>query len=304
MKNKYYALVISTIILAMVSSSGLFGQTVSKSEDFTEFHTIEANESFNIVFKERPDYLVTWKTDKALSDYVEIYVAKKVLHINFNKKALSKELKKTYRGNNAPKPVFDVVIEAPTISRISLSDKVVLKTEGNTLSAEDFSLVLSGNARVENFKLSAKTVDLELSKNAEASLKIQADDIKVNASNSAILNLSHKTGALTLTGSGSSKINSEGSASGASVNSQGMASVSLSGSGERIDIQSSGFSKQNLSEFSVKKAYTNLSGSSEVIVNPSEVLSVEIKGAKLFFLNDPFIEIVGIDNGSLLHYSK
>lgn len=304
MKNKYFALVILTITLIMVSGLSLFGQTVSKSEDFTEFHTIEANEAFNIVFKEGPDYFVTWKTDKALADYVEIYVAKKVLNINFNKKALPQEFKKAYRGKNAPKPVFDVVVQAPSVSRISLTDKVVFKTDGNALPAEDFTLAISGNAKVENLKLAARTVNLELSKNAEASVKIQADDIKATASNSSVLNLSHKTGALTLTGNGSSKINSEGEAAGASVNSQGTASVSLSGSGERIDIQSSGFSKQNLSEFSVKKAYTNLSGSSEVIVNPSEVLSVEIKGAKLFFLNDPFIEIVGITNGSLLHYSK
>lgn len=304
MNFKYLNAVILIIALASFSNTVSFGQTVSKSEEFTEFHTIEANESFNLLYKEGPDYLVSWKVDKALSDYVEIYVSKKVLNINFNKKALTKEIKQAYKGKNAPKPVFDVVIQAPSLDRISLTDKVVFKAGGQTLSSQDFSLSLSGEAKVENLKISANTVNIEVAKSSNASLKIQADDITATASNSSELDLSYKTGTLTLTGNGSSKINCEGSASGASVNTQGSASVTLSGSADRLDVQSNAFSKQNLSGFSAKKAYTKAFGSSDVIVNASEVLSVEIKGAKMQFLNDPLIEIVSINNGSLLRYSK
>lgn len=304
MFNKYLTKITLCVVLTVISAIAASAQTISKSEAFSEFNSIEANESFSIVLKDSAEYIVDWKVNKDLADFVEVFVAGKVLHLSYNRKALPKELKKQYRGKEAPAQVFDVIVYAPKVSKIALSDKVTMKYSGKGISNDEFTLNLTGSSRLDNFNLASKKVNINLSKSSSASLVLKSDDIIASTSNSSALTMEFDAQTITFTSNGSSKIDAKGAANGLSSNSQTTSSINLKGRAERLDVQSTGFSKQDLSELEAKKVYTHINGSSDVIVNPIEVLSVEIKGAKLRFMNDPIIEIVSINNGSLLHYEK
>lgn len=304
MNNKKLSLFILSIALIVFPGNESTAQRKSRSDEFSEFNTIEANDCFNIILRSADEYAVDWTVSEDVSDYVEVYVVGKVLHLSFEKKSLPKEIKKKYKGKNAPKMVLDAIVYAPAISRIVLSDKATLKSEDEELHTEDFSISLSGASVLENIKVISKTVTLEQTKASKAEMDIISESLVATTSNSSSLKLNFDSGTLTLTSNGSSKIFAKGSSTATATNSKNSSSITLSGETDNIDIQSIGTSKQDISGFAARKVYTKLSGLSEVIVNPSDILSVDLKGAKLYFMNDPVIEIVKVENGTLKHYEK
>ena len=304
MTNRYFKIFILTFSIVLLKDFAANSQTITKSEEFSKFNSIKANESFNILLRDSTDYVVKWTVNKNLSDYVEVYVTGKVLHIEYNKKALSKELKNQYKGKYAPKQTFDITIYAPTVSEISLTDKVIMRYYGKGIATENFILNLTGNSRLDFINVISESANINLSKGSSATLKLKSEDIVASTSNSSSLIMDQIADKMTVTSNGSSRIEADGTMEEVNTNSQGSSNIVLKGNTKKIDIQSTGFSKQDLSELEAKKAHTHINGSSNVIVNASEVLSVEIRNAKLHFMNDSVIEVVSINNGTLLHYDK
>ena len=72
----------------------------------------------------------------------------KTLFITYDEKAVPKDIKKLYKGKNAPKPVFRAVISLPELNGFTLEDNVVLNTTeeffGFLLSSSHLSLQLLG----------------------------------------------------------------------------------------------------------------------------------------------------------------
>ena len=102
--------------------------------------------------------------------------------------------------------------------------------------------------------------------------------------------------------SGSSSLRGDIEAGNASFDLSGSSDVTLTGSGGDVTIDASGSSDVNLAEFPIADADINVSGSSEVTVNPSGRLDVDASGASdVTYLGSPTMGVIDTSGSSTVN---
>lgn len=280
------------------------GQTISKTADFSSFNAIEASEDFEISLKHAASSRVDWTVDEGLEDYVETYVKNKTLYLSFNKKALTKEIKKKYKGKDAPKPVLKVAIQVPSIEVIKLSDNVVLDASGQEFRFGEFSLSASGKSRVNNLKIkSGKIITLNVSGNARVNANVTCDNLTANLYKDGILDLSQNAAKLNLVTDGSSTVNVSGNAGKISIENGGKSKLNfLSGKANSLSTSSSGSSVVNALDYPVSVANLVMSGST-IHLKAEKTLKLELDDeAVVEFAGKPALDVVSIIESSVYPY--
>ena len=299
MLNKTFAL-----LAALVLSSAAWAQTTTKSNDFVSFDNIEVNNDFEVTFHKADFYRVDWTFDTILSDVVGVHVSGRTLHISLNKKGMSSELKKTYKGRNAPKPILKVTVYAPHFSGLTLSENAVFEAAGNRISTGTFQMTLSDKARVNNLVVDADRATIDLEKGGNASLTVNAGQVTVKTDKSSSLNLLQTSESLSVSTAGSSSVTVSGQTESLITSCQNSSKISVSGKAQSVLHNGKGSSETDLLNLPLKTADVTMANSSKLFLSVSESLRVDLKGGStVTFSGEPRIDVVNIVSSSLLRYT-
>ena len=295
--------VLTVVTLFVAAAVTSFAQTRTVEHEYSEFDAVSISNGFKVTFSSgngASAYSTKVTVDDALEGYVQCYVKARTLYIGLDEKSIPKDLKKTYKGKNAPDPVLTAIVYVPTINSITLNDDSSFASS-ETLNSGDFKLDLSDNASISNLKVVASKASISVRKKAKlSSINIKADDIAVKGDDDGGVTLEYASKSLSVDNAGSANLILNGETGNASVATAGGAQMSLSGKASSLKVTGKGnSSKVDASSFAVDDAMLSFSGA-DVMVNASKSLELELgKGASVNYAGDPDIKIVSIQNATV-----
>lgn len=283
----------------LLFSAAAFAQTKDLEHEFSEFDALVVSNGFKVAVTNDPGYGAKLTVDDALENYVQCYVKGKTLYIDMDEKSVPKELKKQYKGKNAPQPVLKAVVYVPVLNSITLNDDASFSAL-EPIHADNFNLNLTGGTTIQNITVNAKTATLGVNKKSSLTLKVTADEIKVTGDGNASMKLDYSAGRLKVENGGSAELILNGDADKVEISTSHSAQLTLAGKSSSIEVSGKGgSSKVEASNLSVKEAVISLGGAT-VNVTPSDKLELDLsKGATVNFSGNPQIKLVKIQNATV-----
>ena len=318
---------IFTKLLCLAVLAGAFvlpaqAQFASQLEEKTlpvgEFSTISADGDFEVILN-KGSYSVRVTTDQNLSAYVQVYVRAKTLYITYDEKAVPKDIKKLYKGKDAPKPVFRAVVSLPELNGFIIDDNVMLASTEEFYGSQ-VELTLGGKAQVKNLSLRANSITVNMKKNAQAAMVLSADDkLVLNTDDKASLKLNEKAREITLNANGSSDnafsgesdvlnlnlsekstTNMNQQAKKANLQVAGSSKLILTGKAEFLEVKGDKNAEVDAGTFQIEKASADLNGNCKVNVAAEKELSATLQGgSSLFYTGKPTMLIGKIVKSTL-----
>lgn len=218
-----------------------------------EFHSICVGSSMELALQEGPRYNVKAIADKALMPYVQVYVRSQVLYIELDEKSIPSDVKKLYKGKNAPTPITRVLVSAPHLSKVTGTDNSLLASYGGVVAD---TLALTGKARTEeNLLIKVASPIVQMDKNARASLSYSGEILHLELSGSSECTLSGEAGTLSISGEKRSRLDG------------------LSFNAQRVKAQMKGWSEARVhaEEF----LYVNLTGGSALYYTGVPAITID-----------------------------
>lgn len=293
---------VAALFAALVAQAQ--SQTTTKTNDFVSFDNIEVSDDFEVTYQVSDAYKVVWTYDTVLSDLISVYVTGQTLYVDFNRKGMSSELKKTYTGRKAPKPVLKATVYAPFFSGLTLNDNAVFNGNGGHIDPARFTLVMTGKTKLSDLIVDADVCSVTAGKDANATLTVNAEEISIKTEKSALVNMVLQSDRLNIDASGSSAISLTGDTGDIVSTSQNSAKVSMNGSAETIRHDGKGTSELDLISAPLQTADLVMANASKIYVNVYDTLKVDLKGnSSVIFDGKPQIEVVNIISSTLMHYT-
>lgn len=293
-------LVAVTLCVASVVSG--LAQTRTIEHEYSEFTSIVASNGFHVNLVKDEIYATRLTVDDALESYVQCYVKAKTLYIGLDDKNIPKDLKKSYKGKNASDPTLVVTVYAPSINALTLSTEATFSAN-YTIAVPSFNLNLSDNCSVNNLSIEApKSVNLTVAKKANiSSVDIKTGRLEVSASGNGIITGQISVDAISVISTNSAEVSFNGNMKNSEINASGSSKILLTGRGDKLAVSGKGVSsKVDASGLSVDEASVDVSGVS-VLVNADKTLELNLeKAAEVQYSGDPDIEIVKIQNSSVI----
>lgn len=324
--NKLLILAIASVALILATPFAARAQYTSQLEEKTipvgDFTGIEVSGDFEVTLTNGP-CIAKVTVDKMLSPYVQVYVRGKVLHIDYDSKAVPKDIRKLYKGRNAPKPVFRANVSLSELSYVSLGGNASL-TSGDLHECKlSTDIDVQDKAQLKNLSIKAGSVNVNLKKSAQAAISIDAvnkAEVKTEGNSnlkatvaahdyvSAAVGSSEIAATVTaetatISGSGSSKTGVTFNGSKAVITLSGSSDVNLSGKGEILSVNGERSANLEAAAFDTKAAEVNLSGSVKANITVSETLDATLTGGStLYYTGTPVFKIGKIVKSTLAPY--
>lgn len=295
-------ILILTAALAMAFAAA--AQTTTKSEDLVAFDSIEISNDFEVTFHQADFYRVDWTYDTILNDVVGVSVSGKTLHISLNKKGMSSELKKTYRGRNAPKPILKATVYAPSFSNLTLSENAVFNAADNRIETDVFQLSVTDKAQVSRLSVGADRAVITMDKDGKAALTLAAGQIDIRTARSSALDLKQTSGTLNISAANTSVVTVSGDTEAMATTTQNSSKVTVSGTASTLRHDGKGSSEVDVLNAPVQSAEVTMANSGKLYLSVSETLRVDLKGgSSVYFSGEPQISVVNIVSSTLTRYT-
>lgn len=302
MKSFIYKL-LAVVILTIASSFCLFSQTRVISHKLSPFTGIEASDDFKVSITISDSYNAKLTVDDALESYVQCYVKGGTLYIGLDKKAVPKDLKKQYKGRNAAGPTLVANVQLPLLKSITLQDEAEFSCP-SVIAAQDLTMNLGGSSSAGRLRITGKSFKLTVDKNAkftEGRVSVE-EDMVISCDSKGKADLEYQSENLLVTNGGSGEITLKGSADDkVSVTTSGSAKTTLSGSSKELELTGKGTSgvvdASDHEADSASLAVTGVNASVKAMKN----LELDLgRGAEVYFFGNPEINIVRIQNASVI----
>ena len=288
---------------ALCLEASMGAQTITRNKDFASFDDIQVSNAFQVKLVESNSYLAEWTVDGNLEEYVDIYLRGKTLYIGLNEKSMPKELAKSLKAKGAS-PVLRVTVSAPSISTLNVSENAVFDAPGFTIKTQQFSLFAGDNAKIASLTVSARKLNVNLSKKAAATVSAETPDISLQTENSSLLNLTHTSDKMDMALSGSSSINANGNCKELHISAKGSSKATVAGRGETLEIDGQGASSIDAINFTVLEATANMNNGS-FWVNATADLNLDLKGgSEVVFASKPDVNIINVVKSSVIRYEN
>lgn len=295
-------ILILTAALAMAFAAA--AQTTTKSEDLVAFDSIEISNDFEVTFHQADFYRVDWTYDTILNDVVGVSVSGKTLHISLNKKGMSSELKKTYRGRNAPKPILKATVYAPSFSNLTLSENAVFNAADNRIETDVFQLSVTDKAQVSRLSVGADRAVITMDKDGKAALTLAAGQIDIRTARSSALDLRQTSGTLNISAANTSVVTVSGDTEAMATTTQNSSKVTVSGTASTLRHDGKGSSEVDVLNAPVQSAEVTMANSGKLYLSVSDTLRVDLKGgSSVYFSGEPQISVVNIVSSTLTRYT-
>ena len=289
-------LAIATLLIASAFSA--FAQTRTIEHEYSPFDGVVASNGFKVTIAQSDNYAAKLTVDDVLESYVQCYVKANVLYLGLDDKNIPKEVKKMYKGKDAPEPTLSAIVYIPILNSLTLNDNSQFFNTG-TLSAENFSLFLNGSTAINNLNVVAKTAVLSVAKNAKltnANVRTEGN-IAVAGDGKGFMTLEYAAENLDVNTTGSADLAINGNAEKVTVNSANSAKTAVSGDAKSLVVTGKG--TVDASNLKVDEAKLNTNGAT-VKVNASKELELDLgKGSDVQYDGDPAIKIVKIQSSSV-----
>lgn len=274
----------------MMFAMTLFAQTEKKSFNVSGFEGIDAGGVFEIELVKGDKESLTIETEAEIMPHVKVKVTGGVLRLSIETKDLPSKFKRNMKAVKA-------YVSVKNLTNINLSGV----TKMNVISAfstNDFVARISGVSKVEGLNISAKSIKVNLSGASSMDVKGKAETASFELSGASKITINQDFGGLKLGGSGAAKIDITGSNEYAELSFSGAVNTRMSGgSSTKILLEMSGASKFEAPDYPVKEMDIKVSGVSNVNVNVTESISVEVSGgSNIRYKGDPQIKKVDISS--------
>ena len=285
MIKKYLIPVIASIALCFAGSFAASAQTA-----LSEFNTIDVENDFEVTLV-KGSYAIALTVDSAMDPYIRAYVKGKTLYIGVDEKAVPKDVKKMYKGKNAPEKILRAVVYAPQINEISL------KNNSTLIGTEEFA--------TDRFTLYSTQATITMKKNGSAVIALRSSgDVQVESSNNSNLQINGlECKDLKITTSNSAQSATSGNSHTVAVVSDGSSTTSITTNTETVYITASGSSKVNItgtaSLLSVKGSRSSVIDTINLPVNEAEC---EMSNGTLNLAVAKKLS-VNLSNGAEVYYS-
>lgn len=325
LKNKFLKALIGmfafTAVLSLSAAAQVSGQLDEKEIPLSEFASLNVADDFEVTIAQGA-YGIRVTVDSELAPYIEKYVKSKTLYISYDEKSVPKDIKKLYKGKNAPVPVFRVVVYVPVLESITLSDNVTL-TGTDTFQAGKFTLELKDKAQVKMLTVNAQSAKIDMRKNTQAvlnltterSIEVEAEgnanlkltlngkELAVNASSSSVISASGSARSVNVSTAGSSQLNLSVQADRAEITAEGSSKINLSGEGEELKVKASRSATLDGINFHARSCDADLSGSALVNVDVTKSITATlVGGSALYYSGTPEFSIGKIIKSTLAPY--
>lgn len=321
MKNVFYKfLSLAVLVSAFVVPAR--AQHVLQLEDKTlpvgEFSSVNVDGDFNITLS-KGSYSVQVTADRNLMPYVQVYVRAKTLYVSYDEKSVPKDIKKLFKGKDGASPVFRATVSMPELNGIEIQDNVTLYSS-EEFSGSNVTLSLNEKSQIQNLSLRANSITVNMKKNAQASLALNADKrIELNTDDKSVLKATGKANDLTVIAKGSSDNSLSGECedltlklserSNTSISMpvsdkvildvDGSSKLSLNGKAELLEAKADRNAEVEANGFPVKKMKAELKGG-KLNVNVEKELNVTLEGGSaLYFMGTPTLIINKIIKSTL-----
>ncbi len=292
-------------LIFIFSALGAAAQTVHQEVTPGPFTGVSVSGDFEFSLVSGETYGLTMDVSEEFAEFVSAEVVDSVLVIKVEDKKELSDIWKSFRGKNAPSPVFRASVSSPALlSSISISGNGSLKALDAVCDTSSVVFTVKDNASVGTVSVASSRVALNLSKKSSGEFRLDCDTLKVIAGGSA---------ECTLRCSEASQVEMELSSN---------ASVVFAGESERISVAAKGTSKAifngtapyavyNLSgsadvnalNIKVKEANITMSGICSLMQGASDWIFLNLSnGATLTYSGTPQIHIGNIKNSSVQRY--
>lgn len=295
------ALVCAMMVLGCI---GAKAQTVTKSNEFSDFSSIEASYNFDVVIKEGTSK-VEWIVDQVVEDLVQIYQKGNTLVLSFDTKSMTKEQKKHYKGKNAPTMVLKAIIHTPNLESLSLKDNVKVDASGAHFNVNGFTLKMEDETSISGLNVTARNVSVETLDKVSATASFDAPKVLLKSAKKSLLkaNLSNCE-ELTVKTDGSAEVTASGSSEIINVNASGSSKIAITnGTAKKLGLASKNSAETDVTAYTLEEAELAMVGG-KAYVNATKILSLDLKGGSLVsFMSDPSVEIVKVEKSSITRYN-
>ena len=280
---------------ALITASNISGlsQTRSKEHDLSPFEGIEASDGFKVSITTGDRYSAKLTMDDALESYVQCYVKAGVLHLELDRKGMSKDLKKSYKGKNSSEPTLVALVTMPALKALTLNDDSQFFSSGK-IEVGDLVINMTGSSAANNLSITGKSLVLSAAKNAKfTNVSVDVEDaLSVSTDGKAAVAIDGQAKEISIIGGGSSDIN---------IKCEVEDKISLSGKAPSLELSGKGTTaKVDASALKTGKAIVALTGVS-ADVSPVESIELDLgRGAEVSFSGDPSVSIVKIQSASVL----
>lgn len=267
---KHFLRAAAAIAAILASAAALPAQTVEQVKE-GEFNAVNiTNGNFDVSFVPSDKYSVKIVVDELIADFVSSSLRDQAVYVAYDSKNLPKEVKKVYRGPKKIDPVLQVIISAPSLQELYLSDGSTF-TGAGALTTDKFDLTLVDNAKVNSLNVIAENVGVLLKKKASAVMDVSASNaLTVSTEGSSNARISGKFGSIMTTSAGSSTISLEGASEEIEVKSSETSQTTINSETRKVRIESANSSRVALT-----------GSASEMEINGKNNASVDVRNIKV-----------------------
>lgn len=290
------------VTLIIASNITGYSQTRSKEHDLSPFTGIDASDGFKVSITPGERYSAKLTMDDVLESYVLCYVKSGVLHLELDSK-IPRDMKRMYKGKNSSEPTLVAVVTMPDLKTLTLNDDAQFFSSGK-IGATDLVINMTGSSVVSNLHITGKSLVLSMTKSAKftnVSADIE-DDIKLSTDGKAAVAIEGQAKSISIIAGGNSTLDIKGEVEDAiKVEVASGSQTTISGKSSSLELTGKGTSaKVDASSLKTGKASVSISGAS-ADVSPIESLELDLgRGAEVTFSGDPAINLVKIQNASVL----
>lgn len=170
-----------------------------------EFHSVVAGSTMELTLQESSQFQVKVMADKALMPYIQVYVRSRVLYVDLDEKSIPSDVKKLYKGKNAPVPITRVLVSAPTLSKVTGTGSSLISSYGGVVTD---TLSLTDKSLARDILLRVPSPIVQMEKSARATLSYSGEVISLELSGNADCTLSGETGTLSFRSERKARLNS------------------------------------------------------------------------------------------------
>ncbi|MBQ9185591.1 MAG: DUF2807 domain-containing protein [Bacteroidales bacterium] len=301
--KKLFATALLLSVCVLFGCIGAKAQTVTKSNEFSAFTGIEASDNFDIVIKEGAPR-VEWIVDQMVEGLVQIYQKGSTLVFTFDRKSMTKEQKKYYKGKNAPVMVLKATVYIQNLESLSLKDNVKVDASGANFNATSFALSMDDETLVNSLNLSTNNATIETIGKANVNLNLNAKKVLLKSAKKSVLKATvENCDDLNIKADGSANVTVSGNAGVINVQNSGSAKVAITnGSCPLLGLSSKNSAELDVTAYTLEKADVAMTGG-KAFLNVTNILKLDLKSSLVSFMSDPAIEIVKIEKASVTHFN-
>jgi hypothetical protein len=281
---KRILLSILSIALSVVALAQTPQAQEEKTYPVTGFESVTVGSHFEATLQEgRCNVKVN--ADKALLPYVQVYVRESVLYIELDEKSIPSDVKKIYRGKNAPVPVVSAIVTIPAARTLTARENALLKSNG-TVFADSIQVCIEDKAAVRNFKLEAEKATVTLTKSAQADFSLFSPDATIVCEGGSRCEVAFKGAVLQADLNGTSR-------------------CAVTGEAESFSFQSKRFAKLDALQLTAPRIKADMKGASEACIQADGSLSVHLTGgSELYYAGFPTIQVDEIIHSTFAPYKN